>query len=263
MDAFPATHGDSDRYGGIDQVPEEGIAVSACYDRGEGAFPAASNRSQNQYRQYDSGAGSSTRLMRGDEIELDPEVSAVVAASNGHVRGAVGEDPIDRLDENGYSVVLLVSYNGFNSFVAGDLTPELEERIVREAAGGHVDAYRVSQHGSETRSSGPSSERSAPRRWCPPALAAASTTPGERCRTRSWPPPPASPSTRQSRTFTTHRAGSLQNSPIPDLESADADGTGWEGMGGDGTVSVAVAANSFEVRMPARGIPRTYAVERE
>jgi len=38
---------------------------------------------------------------------------------------------------------------------------------------------------------------------------------------------------------------------------------GWEGMGGDGTVSVAVAANSFEVRMPARGIPRTYAVERE
>lgn len=41
---------------------------------------------------------------------------------------------ISDIDEYAYSASLLVSYIGFNYFLRGDLTEEVEERIVREDA---------------------------------------------------------------------------------------------------------------------------------
>ena len=42
---------------------------------------------------YDGVAENEIRLMPGDEIDLDPDVTITVVASNGHVRGAVAIPP--------------------------------------------------------------------------------------------------------------------------------------------------------------------------
>lgn len=255
VDAFLATHYDSDHYGGIDKVLDAGVTVGAWYERGERQHLPSSKTSQTQFRQYDSVAVSPIRLMPGDEIDLDPEVSLVVVASNGHVRGAVGKYPIDSLDENAYSVSLLVSYNGFNYFIGGDLTSEVEERIVREAAVGDVDIYKVSHHGSETSSS------EAFVRALRPEVAVISA--GSHCGyhhprqavldTISAAAPGVTIYQTNRYLCGDPRGGNVPDSLIADVESTEA----------DGMVSIIVGSDSYETRLPARGDTQSRVIERE
>jgi competence protein ComEC len=150
VDAFVLTHYDSDHLGGIDKVLGEGIAVRAWYDRGGLESPAAGCNSQ--LCQYQRVAGGAMGLQPGAVIVLDTLVSIVVVAANGNVRpGPRLHPPID--EENALSVTLLVSYQGFNYLIGGDLTAEVERRLVEQAAIGDIDVYRVSHHGSETSTS--------------------------------------------------------------------------------------------------------------
>lgn len=154
LDAFVATHYDADHYGGIPKVVEAGIEVARWYDRGEKAFvdPDKTDDDGDVFDRYVDAADSPVRLMPDSIIALDSTVTVVVVASNGHVRGAIGKYEIDSLDENGYSVALLVSYRGFNYLLGGNLTREVENRIAREAALGDVDVYHVNHHGAATSS---------------------------------------------------------------------------------------------------------------
>lgn len=47
----------------------------------------------------------------------------------------------DRPNENDCSIALMVSCNGFNYFIAGDLTEVVEDRIARKAAAGPAPPY--------------------------------------------------------------------------------------------------------------------------
>ncbi len=134
---------------------DSGITVDSWFDRGEKTHLSSSQLNPNsQFSQYDSVATNETRLMPGATIDLDPDVTMAVVASNGHVRGAVGHYEVDgpSHNENFYSIALLISYEGFNYFVGGDLTSDIEERIVEQAALGDIDVYKVSHHGSATSS---------------------------------------------------------------------------------------------------------------
>ena len=89
LDAFLVTHYDRDHYGGIDEVTALGATVGAWYERGERDH-IPDKITQTQFMEYDAVAVNEIRLMPGNMIDLDPEVTITVVASNGHVRGAVG-----------------------------------------------------------------------------------------------------------------------------------------------------------------------------
>lgn len=150
VDVFVLTHYDSDHLGGIDKVIANGVSVSAWYDRGGLAIPHVSCNTQLcQYQRVSIGA---TVLEPGDVIPLDSLVSIAVVAANGAVRRGPGPyPPID--EENARSITLMVTYRGFNYLIGGDLTAEVERRLVEQAAIGDIDVYHVNHHGSETSSS--------------------------------------------------------------------------------------------------------------
>lgn len=254
LDGFLGTHYDSDHYGGIDKVLEHGVEVGAWYERGERDFLPPSKTRQTQYQQYDSVAVDPIRLVPGDEINLDPRVSIVVVASNGHVRGALGKYPIDDLDENAYSVALLISFEGFNYFVAGDLTEEVEQRLVEEAAIGDIDVYRVNHHGSASSSSGSFV------RAIRPEVAVISA--GSHCGYHH--PRQAVLDTIQAASpgvtiFQTNRylcgeevGGNVADSLIADVESIDS----------DGTITLTIQDAAYDVEIPASGTMTSFEVQR-
>ncbi len=252
LDAFLCTHYDSDHYGGIDKVVAAGITVGSWFERGERQHLPASKTSQTQFTQYDGVAMNEISLMPGGSITIDPDVTITVVASNGHVRGAVGHYPINNLNENGYSVALLISYDGFNYFIGGDLTEPVEERIVLEAALGDIDVYKVSHHGSATSSSRPFMQ------LIQPEVAIISN--GSNCGYRH---------PRQSvldnlrvitgiEIFQTNQltcsnmatGGNVANANIADPETTDS----------DGQISVVVSGTSYVVSLPARGTSRTFPI---
>ena len=154
LDAFLVTHYDADHLGGVDTMIDSGITVDSWFDRGEKLhLRPATLDPDSEFSQYDSLAVNETRLMPGATIDLDPEVTITVIASNCHVRGAIGHYPLTGCEENDFSIALLISYEGFNYFIGGDLTMRVEERIVEQAALGDIDVYKVSHHGSATSSS--------------------------------------------------------------------------------------------------------------
>ena len=154
LDVFLLTHYDSDHMGGVDKLllpQEEAILVETWFDRDEWEFLPEEKRKAKQFEQYTEAAETPTQLQPGQRLRLDDEVMIVVVAVNGHLRGAINKYPHPP-NENDYSATLLVSYRGFNCFIGGDLTAIVEDRLVREAAIGDIDVYKVSHHGSETSS---------------------------------------------------------------------------------------------------------------
>lgn len=151
LDAFVLTHYDSDHMGGIDKLVGRGVVVNSWFDRGGWDSADSCSPNTSQFCQYSNTARIATALHPGWMIDLDPDVTIRVVASNGRV-GMLSPYP-DPTEENALSVTLVVSYRGFNYLIGGDLTSEVEERLLREAAVGDVDVYHVNHHGSETSSS--------------------------------------------------------------------------------------------------------------
>lgn len=258
LDAFVLTHYDGDHYGGADVLVEEGIEVEIWYDRNEVAFLPEEKTSQDQFQQYAAAADSPIKLMSEDTIHLDSALTVTVVASNGHVRGAVGKHPIDGLDENGYSVSLLISYRGFNYFVGGDLTREVEVRIVEEAALGDLDLLKVNHHGSAT-----SSSHAFLQAIRPEVAVISNGSHGGFNHPRQ-----AVLDTLEIvegiDVYQTNRLqeedldnrGRIAGGNVPDGFIADP-----ESEDSDGTITVVVKGDSYRVEMPAREISRDYEIE--
>ncbi len=260
LDVFVLTHYDSDHMGGVDKLvlpQEEGILVETWFDRDEWEFLPEKKRRAKQFEQYTEAAETPTQLQPGQRLRLDDEVMIVVVAVNGHVRGAVNKYPHPP-NENDYSAALLVSYRGFNYFIGGDLTAIVEERLVREAALGDIDVYKVSHHGSETSST-------------PPFLALIR-------------PEVAVISNGDHAGFNHPRQKVLDNlnavsnieiyqtNKLTKLVNAQSGLVGGNVPGAfiadpetnqdDGTITIVVRQDVYEVRMPARGFCRQYPIER-
>ncbi len=261
LDFFVLTHYDSDHMGGVDKLvlpQEEAILVEVWFDRDEWEFLPEKKRRAKQFEQYTEAAETPTQLQPGQRLRLDDEVMIVVVAVNGHVRGAVNKYPHPP-NENDYSAALLVSYRGFNYFIGGDLTAIVEERLVREAALGDIDVYKVSHHGSETSST---PEFLALIR---PEVAVISN--GDRA---DYNHPRKSvldnlKAIPDIEIYQTNKLTKLKNSTshklvggnVPDEFIADP-----ETNEDDGTITVVVKEDVYEVRMPARGFCRQYPIER-
>ncbi len=260
LDAFVLTHYDSDHMGGVDKLvlpQEEAILVETWFDRDEWEFLPEEKRKAKQFEQYTEAAETPTQLQPGQRLRLDDEVTIVVVAVNGHVRGAVNKYPHPP-NENDYSAALLVSFRGFNYFIAGDLTAIVEDRLVREAALGDIDVYKVSHHGSQTSSS--------------PAFLAVIR------------PEVAVISNGNHAGFNHPRQAVLDNlNAIPNIEVYQTNKltklvNAQSGLVGgnvpdefiadletddnDGTITIVVKEDVYEVRMPAREFCRQYPIER-
>jgi len=170
LDYVIATHYDSDHIGGLDEVLKFlKMPPGQILDTGSSGplkpRPLKTEKGNDtRYADYVQAAGleitrEATPTGRGI-IDLGDGVIVSIVASNGCVSGA-GEDQYrPRLDENGASIALVITHGTFDYFIGGDLTgggpsgKKLTENMETPVADkvGHVDALRLSHHGSSTSS---------------------------------------------------------------------------------------------------------------
>lgn len=153
IDHFVCTHYHDDHYGALDKLIAKGLSVTGTfYDRDSQNWLGAHRTETDDYQEYDTIAADRRDYLRpGEKISVDSSVEIECIVANGRPKGVYG--PIDYpADENGYSLGLIVSYNGFDFLIAGDVTEDVEGKLVSQQVLKDVDVYHVSHHGANTSS---------------------------------------------------------------------------------------------------------------
>jgi len=153
VDYFVCTHYHGDHYGALDKLTEKGFtATEKYYDRNSQNWLGEHRTNSTDYKEYADIAGDKREYLRpGRKIPADDDVNIECIVANGRAKDEYG--PINYpSDENGYSIGLIVSYKGFDFLIAGDLTDEVEPKLVQQGILKDVDVYHASHHGSETSS---------------------------------------------------------------------------------------------------------------
>lgn len=147
IDYHFASHYHADHIGCLGEMAAAGITVAvACYDRG-GSYD--SNVFRDDYRDI-CGAKRQT-ASKGQVVTLDASAADPVTITVIDLDGAGVS--ISSSEENGRSLVLLLTYGSFDEALAGDLTGKSPN--VESVAGpqvGDVEVYKVSHHGADTSS---------------------------------------------------------------------------------------------------------------
>lgn len=151
IDLMVITHYDSDHIGGADEVLTR-YPVEALYDHGDHDHWLA-EKDTAAMRDYDA-AGRG--LVEAIPLDFDRTIDGVrirCLASNGRTRFDLPGSPFgpDPEDDNPNSVALLIEFEGFELYVAGDQTGETEARLVEHLP--DVDVYLMNHHGSSTHDS--------------------------------------------------------------------------------------------------------------
>lgn len=150
---FVCTHYYDDHYGGLDKLIEKGITISdKFYDRDSQNWLGEHRTNSTDYQEYAGIAGDKRKYLRpGQKINIENGVNIECFVANGRAKGEHGRIEYPS-DENGYSLGLIITYNGFDFLIAGDLTDEIEPKLVEREILKDVDVYHVSHHGADTSS---------------------------------------------------------------------------------------------------------------
>ena len=149
IDLMVVTHYDADHIGGADEVLTE-LPVVELFDHGDHDYWLRAKPSDAMSNYH------AAKLATPIPLDFDRTIDGVrvqcLASNNGTRYDPSGSAfPPDHDDDNPNSVALLITYNGFDLYIAGDQTGETEARMVGRVP--NVDVYHMNHHGSATHGS--------------------------------------------------------------------------------------------------------------
>ncbi len=167
IDHLIIMHYHTDHYGGVPELAKR-IKIGKFYDHGPMDSLQEDRTFAEKYAAYKAAAGGKTNTLQpGSTIELKqaagtPKISLQVLAAAGEVMpmkvkaspskecGAAtmqADDPSD----NARSVVFVLRYGNFDFLDTGDLTWNIEHKLICPInLIGEIDLYQVGHHGAET-----------------------------------------------------------------------------------------------------------------